>query len=64
MHSLIGDRFLKKFAGTLLRRRGHTSMDEMGEEPGDSEDVITITDVTEKEDVQEQERLSESLLMH
>jgi hypothetical protein len=39
-------------------------MDEMGEEPGDIEDVITITDVTEKEDVQEQERLSESLLMH
>jgi hypothetical protein len=57
MHSLIGDRFLKKFAEGVLRRRSPISKDEAVSDPYDWEDMIFGPSNKENQDAQEKAAL-------
>ena len=55
MHSLIGDRFLKKFVGAILHRHRLAPTDKSGSEPGDREGVMIESANSEKQDVQDKQ---------
>ena len=55
MHSLSGDRFLKKFVGAILHRHRHTPTDKSRAEPGDREGMMIESANSEKQDGQDKE---------
>jgi hypothetical protein len=57
MHGLIGDRFLKRFVGGILRRHRLAPTNEMGPEGDDGEEMISGSDDPENEQVPGKEEL-------
>ena len=57
MNSIIGDRFLKKFAGVIRHRNGCIPTDEMKSETDVREDRMVRSSGSENLDVQEKDAL-------
>jgi hypothetical protein len=57
MHGLIGDRFLKRFVGGILRRRKFTPTSEMESEGDDGEEMMSRSDEPENEQMPGKEEL-------